>query len=109
MKESAEITRGDGYSTKGSKIRVLLSSIKKNLRAYAKKCKKCQKIIVVLKLLAENFTPTTSPRPFAEWRIDVIGSLMTGRDGIKFAVIAVDYFTKWCKAEHLAKITEENT
>ncbi|KAL2475410.1 Pol polyprotein [Abeliophyllum distichum] len=29
--------------------------------------------------------------------------------GIKFTIVAVDYFTKWCEAEPLAKITEENT
>ncbi|KAL2526542.1 Uncharacterized protein Adt_11596 [Abeliophyllum distichum] len=37
------------------------------------------------------------------------GPLPTGRGGIKFAVVAVDYFTKWCEAEPLAKITEENS
>jgi transposase InsO family protein len=33
----------------------------------------------------------------------------TGKGGTKFAIVAVDYFTKWAKAEPLAKITEHKT
>ena len=43
--------------------------------------------------------------PFAVWGIDLIGSLPTGKGGVKYAVVAVDYFTKWAEAEPLASIT----
>ena len=46
-----------------------------------------------------------SPWPFAVWGIDLIGSLSTGKGGVKYAVVAVDYFTKWVEAEPLASIT----
>ena len=46
-----------------------------------------------------------SPWPFAVWGIDLIGSLPTGKGGVKYAVVAVDYFTKWAEAEPLATIT----
>ncbi|KAL2475229.1 Integrase catalytic domain-containing protein [Abeliophyllum distichum] len=68
-----------------------------------------KKFATIPKLPAQNLTPITSPWPFVKWEIDFIGPLPTGRGGVKFAVVAVDYFTKWCEAKPLAKITEENT
>ena len=47
----------------------------------------------------------TSPWTFAVWRIDLIGSLPTGKGGVKYAIVAVDYFTKWAEDEPLASIT----
>ena len=41
---------------------------------------------------------------FTVWGIDLIGKLPTGR-GVQFAIVAVDYFTKWTEAESLATIT----
>ena len=46
-----------------------------------------------------------SPWPFAVWGIDLIGYLPIGKGGVKYAVVAVDYFTKWAKAEPLATKT----
>jgi hypothetical protein len=34
-----------------------------------------------------------------------VGPLPTGRGGVKFAIVAVDYFTKWEEAEALTSIT----
>ncbi|XP_074342869.1 uncharacterized protein LOC141680581 [Apium graveolens] len=39
------------------------------------------------------------------WGIDLIGELPKARGGVKYAVVAVDYFTKWAEAEPLATIT----
>ena len=39
------------------------------------------------------------------WGIDIIGSLPIARGGAKFAIVAVDYFTKWVEAEPLTTIT----
>ena len=46
-----------------------------------------------------------SPWPFAMWGIDIIGALPLARGGAKYAIVAVDYFTKWAEAEPLATIT----
>lgn len=43
--------------------------------------------------------PLTSPWPFAVWGIDLIGELPKGKGGVKYVVVAVDYFTKWAEAE----------
>ena len=46
-----------------------------------------------------------SPWPFAVLGIDLIGRLPKERDSIQYAVVAVDYFTKWVEAEALVSIT----
>ena len=38
----------------------------------------------------------------------MISALPTGRGGAKYAVVAVDYFTKWVEAESLVKITAKH-
>ncbi|KAL2480177.1 reverse transcriptase [Abeliophyllum distichum] len=72
---------------------------KKDSYNYVNKCDKCQKFATIPKLPAQNLTSVTNHWPFAKWGIDFIGPLLTGRGGVKFAVVAVDYFTMWCEAE----------
>ncbi|XP_022155124.1 uncharacterized protein K02A2.6-like [Momordica charantia] len=43
----------------------------------------------------------------SQWGIDLIGPLPLGKGQTKFAVVAVDYFTKWAEAKALATITEK--
>ena len=45
--------------------------------------------------------------PFAVWGIDLVGALPTGKGGICYAVVAIDYFTKRAEAEPLATITSK--
>ncbi|KAL2492241.1 Integrase catalytic domain-containing protein [Abeliophyllum distichum] len=87
----------------------VLSSDRQEAQKQCRRAAKCQKFATIPKLPAQNLTPITSPWPFTKWRIDFIGPLPIGRSGVKFVVVEVDYFTKWCKAELLAKIMEENT
>ena len=61
----------------------------------------------MIKVPADTQTPILSPWPFAQWGIDLVGPLPTGRGQVRFAVVAVDYFTKWAEAEPLATITEK--
>ena len=48
-----------------------------------------------------------SPWPFSIWGIDLIGPLPTAKSGIRYAIVAVDYFTKWVESEPLAAITSK--
>ena len=48
----------------------------------------------------------TSLWPFSQWGIDIAGPLPIGKGQVKFLLVAIDYFTKWVKAEALATITE---
>lgn len=49
----------------------------------------------------------TSPWPFSIWGIDLIGALPTRKGGVKYFIVAVDYFTKWVEVELLKSITVE--
>ncbi|XP_058202951.1 uncharacterized protein LOC131317412 [Rhododendron vialii] len=55
-----------------------------------------------------NLSPITSPWPFAQWGLDIVGKLPTALEGFKFLITATDYFSKWVEAEPLATITEAN-
>ena len=46
-----------------------------------------------------------SPWPFAVWGINLIDQLPKGRCSVQYAVVAINYFTKWVEAEALVSIT----
>lgn len=50
--------------------------------------------------------PLTSPWPFAQWGLDIVGLFPKVSGNRKFLLVATDYFNKWIEAEPLAKITE---
>ena len=45
-----------------------------------------------------------SPWPCAIWGIDLIGRLPTAKSGIRYAIVSVDYFTKWAESKPLTTI-----
>ena len=49
----------------------------------------------------------TSPWPFQQWGLDILGPLPNRKGQCKFIVVGVDYFAKWAKAELLATITKQ--
>ena len=71
-----------------------------------KKCDKCQQFGNVQRLPAERMTTITSPWPFAQWGIDIVGPLPIVKRQVKFLLVAIDYFTKWVGMEALTTITE---
>ena len=52
--------------------------------------------------------PMTSPWPFAQWGIDVLGPLPQTPLQRKILIIVIDYFTNWIEAEPFVKITAKN-
>ena len=58
------------------------------------------------KILTGDQVPVLSPWPFVQWGIDIVGPLQTRKCQVWFAVIAVDFFTKWAEAEPLVTITK---
>ncbi|GJY94692.1 reverse transcriptase domain-containing protein [Tanacetum coccineum] len=50
----------------------------------------------------------SSPWPFYQWGIDLVGPFSKAPRRVKFLVVAVDYFTKWVEAAPLATITGNN-
>lgn len=67
------------------------------------------KIVDVPRAPTVELTTMTSLWSFAICGIDLIGSLLTGKGGVKYAIVDVDYFTKWTEAEPLASITTKKS
>ena len=76
---------------------------------YVKKCDKCQRFADIPRAPPVELTIMTSPWPFAVWGIDLIGSLQTSKGGVKYVIVAVDYFTRWTEAEQLTSITAKKS
>ena len=72
-----------------------------------RKCKTCQEHAKISHLPSEPLTLVTSPWPFQQWGLDILGPLPFKKGQCKFIIVAVDYFTKWAEAEPLATITEK--
>ena len=80
--------------------------ILKDATDLVKKCRICQEHAKISRLPSEPLTSITSPWPFQQWGVDILGPLPIGKGQCKFIIVAVDYFTKWAEAEPLATITE---
>jgi ribonuclease HI len=61
---------------------------------YVKTCDKCQRFANITRAPPEEITPMTSPWPFAQWGLDIMGPFPVGTKQAKFLVVAIDYFTK---------------
>ena len=70
-----------------------------------RKCKICQEHAKISHLPSEPLTSVTSPWPFQQWGLDILGPLPIGKGQYKFIIVVVDYFTKWTEAKPLATIT----
>ena len=51
-------------------------------------------------------TPISSPWPFAQWGIDIMGPFPLRNKQLGFLIVAIDYFTKWVEAKPMVMITE---
>ena len=72
-----------------------------------RKCKACQEHDRIYHLPSESLTSVTSPWPFQQWGLDILGLLPIGWGQCKFVIVVVDYFTKWVEPKPLAIITEQ--
>ena len=82
-------------------------TILKDATDLVKKCRIYQEHAKISRLPSEPLTSITSPWPFQQWGLDILGPLPMGKGQCKFIIVAVDYFTKWAEAEPLATITEQ--
>ena len=82
-------------------------TILKDATDLVKKCRICQEHAKISRLPLEPLTLITSPWPFQQWGLDILGPLPIGKGQCKFIIVVVDYFTKWAEAEPLATITEQ--
>ena len=83
-------------------------TMQKDVETYIKTCDKCQRFSNIIRQPTEKLTSMTTPWPFAQWGLDIIGPFPTTIRQLKFLIVGIDYFTKWVEAEALATITEKN-
>ncbi|GKV16374.1 hypothetical protein SLEP1_g27025 [Rubroshorea leprosula] len=74
-------------------------------QSYVKKCPTCQFNADNIHMPGEMLSSLTSPWPFAQWGVDLLGPFVKGKGGCTFLVVAVDYFTKWIEAKPLSTTT----
>ncbi|XP_022000046.1 uncharacterized protein LOC110897588 [Helianthus annuus] len=72
-----------------------------------KKCDNCQVHAPMTHRHKHPMIPVSTSWPLQKWAIDIIGPFPEGPGGVKYVVVAIDYFTKWVEARPLAKITGE--
>ncbi|XP_058075874.1 uncharacterized protein LOC131224597 [Magnolia sinica] len=82
-------------------------TIREDFKSFVQRCNKCQRFAVVPRQPVEEMTLMSRSWQFAQWGIDIIRPLPPGKGQTKFAIVAVDYFTKWAEAEPVRKITEQ--
>ncbi|XP_026429829.1 uncharacterized protein LOC113326293 [Papaver somniferum] len=75
-------------------------------KEYTKKCVSCQMHGPLIKRPANELHPVMSAWPFSKWGLDIVGPFPAAPEGVKYMLVATDYFTKWVEAVALVK-TEE--
>ena len=73
---------------------------------YVRKCEQCQKHTHLIHQLVGHLNSISSPWPFAQWGLDILGPFPQAIGNQRFVLVAVDYFTKWAEAEALANIRD---
>ena len=71
-----------------------------------KKCDQCQRFAPNIHQLEGVFNPLSSPKPFAQWGLDIVGPFPKVLGNRKWLLICTDYFTKWVEAEPLVNIKD---
>ena len=71
-----------------------------------KKCDQCQKFATNIHQLEGVLNPLSSPWPFAQWSLDIVGPFPKAAGNKRYLLVGMDYFTKWVEAEPLANIRD---
>ncbi|XP_065626266.1 uncharacterized protein LOC136066227 [Quercus suber] len=53
-----------------------------------------------------TLNPLSSPWPFAQWGLDIVGPFPKTAGNRKYLLVGIDYFTKWVEVEPLANIRD---
>ena len=83
-------------------------SMQKNSQDYVKKCDQCQRYASNIHQSEGLLNPLSSPWPFAQWGLDIIGPFPRAIGNRMYLLVAIDYFTKWVEAEPLANIRDQD-
>jgi hypothetical protein len=79
-------------------------SIIDNVAKLVKTCQACQKFSPNTQAPSQPTQLITPSWPLQRWGIYIVGPLITAQGNYKFAVVVVEYFTKWIEAKPLVNI-----
>ncbi|XP_012836530.1 PREDICTED: uncharacterized protein LOC105957147 [Erythranthe guttata] len=82
-------------------------TMKMEATQFVRQCPNCQAHAIVARQPGEPMKIISSPCPFAQWGIDLVGPFTMAVRRKRYLIVAVDYFTKWVEAEALSRITED--
>jgi hypothetical protein len=68
-------------------------------------CKACQKFSHKSKASAQPLQLIALSWPLQRWGIDIVGKLTPAQGNYTFALVAVEYFTKWIEAKPLTNVS----
>ena len=80
--------------------------MQKEAQGYVKKCDQCQRFTPNIHQPGTVLNPLSSPWPFAQWGLDIMGLFPKAVGNKKYLLVCTDYFTKWVEAEPLANIRD---
>ena len=81
-------------------------NIQKEVQEYVKKCDQCQKFAPNIHQPGGVINPLSSPWPFAQWGLDIVGPFPKAAGNKKWLLVGTNYFTKWVEVEPLANIRD---
>ena len=82
-------------------------TMKSDVADYVKKCDPCQRMSPILKLV-QDLVSISSPWPFAQWGIDIVGPLSPAPAQKKLLLVTTDYFSKRIEADVFASIKDRD-
>ena len=82
--------------------------MKQDAKSYVKRCDWCQRHALILRVPSEALNSITSPLPFAQWGMDMVGSLPIAAAQKKFLLFATYYFSKWMETKAYASIKDKD-
>ena len=80
--------------------------MQREAQEYVKKYDQCQRFAPSIHQLEGILNPLSSPWPFAQWGLDIVGPFPKAVGNRKYLLVGTDYFTKWVETEPLANIKD---
>ena len=83
--------------------------MQKDTVQYVRRCEKCQIFAPAIHKPTSQLNLISSPWPFAQWGLDLVGPLPRAIGNRQWLIVATDYFTKWVEAEPLECIMDSES
>ena len=81
-------------------------NMQRETQEYVRKYDQCQRFAPSIHQPRGILNPLSSPWPFAQWGLDIVGLFPKTVGNKKYLLVGTDYFTKWVEAEPLANIRD---